>query len=299
MKEIAEYLCISKRSVYRYLNRFERNGDIKPNIYQHGPSKLLGELEQVILLRIITSNPGIYLSEVESKLFEKFGVHISLSTICRTLKYIGCTRQVIQRIALQRSDERRAKFMAEVSMYDPRMLLWIDESGCDRRNCLRKRAYSPRGITPRHHCLMMRGTRYSAIPIMSVEGIHDVSLFEGNVNGARFEHFLRNSLLPILQPFNYVNKHSVVIMDNASIHHIDSIVNLIETQVGARLLFLPPYSPDLNPLEEVFGQVKAIMKNNTSLFQVSTCPRALLTLAFNMVTIEDCTSYITHSGYLM
>ena len=129
---------------------------------------------------------------------------------------------------------------------------------------------------------------------MSVEGIHDVSLFEGNVNGIRFEHFLRNSLLPILQPFNYVNKHSVIILDNASIHHLDSIVDLIETQVGARLLFLPPYSPDLNPLEEVFGQVKAIMKSNTSLYQVSSCPRALLTLAFNMVTLKTAhhTSFI-------
>ena len=192
--DISKFLCISKRSVYRYLARFDKDGDVRPSIYQHGPSKLLGELEQLVLLRIITNNPGIYLSEVESKLFDKFGVHMSLSTICRTLKYMGCTRQVIQRIALQRSDDRRAKFMAEVSMYDPSMLLWIDESGCDRRNYLRNRAYSPIGMTPRDHCLMVRGTRYSAIPIMSVEGIHDVSLFEGNVNGVRFEHFLRNSL---------------------------------------------------------------------------------------------------------
>ena len=90
----------------------------------------------------------------------------------------------------------------------------------------------------------------------------------------------------ILQPFNGVHTHSVVIMDNASIHHVHGVTDLIENQAGARLLFLPPYSPDLNPIEEVFGQVKAIIKKNNALFQVTTVPRVLSTMAFGMVTKE-------------
>ena len=74
---------------------------------------------------------------------------------------MGCTRQVLQHVALQRSDELRARFMAQASVYDPSMLVWLDESGCDRRNSMRKRAYSIRGKTPRDHCLLARGT---AIP---------------------------------------------------------------------------------------------------------------------------------------
>jgi hypothetical protein len=62
-------------------------------------------------------------------------------------------------------------------------------------------------------------------------------------------------------------------------------------QAGARLLFLPPYSPDLNPLEEVFNQIKSIMKKNDALFQVCSAPRALLSMAFGMVTGDDCKSY--------
>ena len=61
--------------------------------------------------------------------------------------------------------------------------------------------------------------------------------------------------------------------------------------------FYPPYSPDLNPLEEVFSKVNGIMKANDSLFQASSLPRALLTIAFSMVTTQDCHSYIAHSGY--
>ena len=77
---------------------------------------------------------------------------------------------------------------------------------------------------------------------MSLEGIHDLYLAEGNVNGDRFETFVRNCLLPILQPFNWTNPHSVVILDNASIHHVEAISDIIVDQVGARLLILPPYS---------------------------------------------------------
>ena len=170
-------------------------------------------------------------------------------------------------------------------------------SGHDLRNCMRKRGYSVRGMTPQDHRLIVRGTHYSAIPVMSLEGIHDVYLAEGNVNGEKFERFVRSCLLPVIQPFNWTNPHSVVILDNASIHHVDTISELVEDQAGARLLFLPPYSPDLNPLEEVFSKVTGIMKANDSLFQAGSIPRALLPIAFTMVTTQDCYSYISHSVY--
>ena len=176
--QISHLLGLSPSSVYRYLTLFRQTGDVKPKSYRHGPPMLLGDMEQLFLLRVILSCPGIYLGEI---LFAKFGVSVDVTTICRTLKYMGCTRQVIQRISLQRSEEMRAKFMAEVSVYDPAMLLWIDESSCDQRNCNRKRGYSVRGMTPVDHRLLVRGTRYSAIPIMSLEGIHDLYLAEGKV----------------------------------------------------------------------------------------------------------------------
>ena len=81
-----------------------------------------------------------------------------------------------------------------------------------------------------------------------------------------------------------------MIMDNASIHHTEGVADLIENQAGARLVYLPPYSPDL--------KVKTIMKQNDSVFQVTSAPRALLALAFDMVTREDCIQYINHSEYL-
>ena len=151
------------------------------------------------------------------------------------------------------------------------------------------------------HRILARGVRYSAIPIMSLEGIHDVFITQGTVNGEKFVQFITEYLLPILMPFNYINPRSVVIMDNASIHHVDDVTDLIERQCGAKLCFLLPYSPDLMHAEGVFSQVKSIMKENQlfqELFQVCTAPRALITMAFGMVSVENCYGHISRCGYV-
>ena len=80
---------------------FEQTGDVQPRVQRHGPPMLLGYYEQLILLKILGENTGIYLSEIQKKLQLHFGVEVSAATICITLKFMGCTRQVIQYIALQ------------------------------------------------------------------------------------------------------------------------------------------------------------------------------------------------------
>ena len=150
-------------------------------------------------------------------------------------------------------------------------------------------------MTPRDQRLLIRGTHYSAIPAMSIDEIHDVYLFEGTVDGEKFAEFVHNCLRPFIQAFNWINPHSVIIMDNASIHHVEQVVDIIEDQIGACLLFLPPYSPDLNPAEKVFGQVRAILKQNDALIQA--CNQDEMRAFLTMVTREDCNSYIAHCGY--
>ena len=133
---------------------------------------------------------------------------------------------------------------------------------------------------------------------MSLEGVHDVHIMESSVNGIRFEEFVTETLLPILNPFNGTNTRSVVVMDNCAIHHVRPVVHQIETVAHAKLIFLPPYSPDLMPLEELFNQVKSIIKANDGLFQASTATRVLLAMAFGMVTTQDCVGYMQHCEYI-
>ena len=79
-------------------------------------------------------------------------------------------------VALQQAETVRARFMVQISVYDPLMLVWLDEIGCDRRHAIRKYGYSLRGTD---RFLLVRSTRYSVIPIMSLEGIYDVYITEG------------------------------------------------------------------------------------------------------------------------
>ncbi len=83
---------------------------------------------------------------------------------------------------------------------------------------------------------------------MSMDGVLDIYLVEGSVNGDVFMDFVRRTLLPLLMPFDGENERSVVVLDNASIHHVEPVVEAINS-VGALVKFLPPYSPDLMPLE--------------------------------------------------
>ena len=112
-----------------------------------------------------------------------------------------------------------------------------------------------------HKSFLSGGRETSAVGVTSAEGILECHIVSGNVNADSFEEFVERSLLPHLMPFNGINPHSIVVLDNCSIHHVDHIVNLIEG-LGVLVLFLPPYSPDMMPIEPAFSKVKSFLKAN-------------------------------------
>lgn len=109
---------------------------------------------------------------------------------------------------------------------------------------------------------------------------------------------MHEQLIPILSPFDGFSPRSVVILDNASIHHVDSVVNAI-LATGAIIKFLPAYSPDLNPIELAFAEVKHYLQVNSILFETSLSTNTILLMAFNNITKVNCQAYINHCGYIM
>ncbi len=103
-------------------------------------------------------------------------------------------------------------------------------------------------MPPQDLALRIGGKRYSSITVMSMDGVLDIYLVKGSVNGGVFMDFVRRTLLPLLMPFDGENERSVVVLDNASIHHVKPVVEAINS-VAALVKFLPPFSPDLMPLE--------------------------------------------------
>ena len=106
---------------------------------------------------------------------------------------------------------------------------------------------------------VVRGERISLTAFMSMAGVLDCHITHGTVNGDTFYDFVEKVLLLHLMPFNEENPHSVVTLDNCSIHHIDEVVDMIH-EVGALVHFLPPYSPDFDPIESLFSKLKIEVK---------------------------------------
>ena len=96
---------------------------------------------------------------------------------------------------------------------------------------------------------------------------------------------MERCLLAHLLPFNGINCNSVLLLDNASIHHTDRVAKLIQS-AGAIMHFIPPYSPDLNPIEECFSKVKAYLKEHDK--EHSVIIEEFVLQAFCKITVSDC-----------
>jgi len=114
------------------------------------------------------------------------------------------------------------------------------------------------------------------------------------VDGDVFYDFVCEDLLSKFMPFNGTNDNSVLIMDNCSIHHTSEVESALH-DVGIITHFLPPYSPDYNPIELAFSKVKYAIKSMESemlLVDIDT----IILAAFATITPSDCQAWITSCG---
>jgi putative transposase len=113
-------------------------------------------------------------------------------------------------------------------------------------------------------------------------------VFDGPINGECFLAYVEQNLLACLKPGD------IVIMDNLGSHKAQAIKTAIRS-VGARLLFLPPYSPDLNPIEQVFSKVKHTLRKAMGR-SVEAIEEAIANV-LPEITKQECQNYIVNAGY--
>ena len=89
----------------------------------------------------------------------------------------------------------------------------------------------------------------SVFALISINGLLDVKMEDETINDDSFYDFVQKYVLPHLMPFNGQNKHSVVVMDNCAIHHVEQKASMIQ-DIDTLVHYLPPYSPDLNPCSQ-------------------------------------------------
>ena len=138
----------------------------------------------------------------------------------------------------------------------------------------------------------------NAIAAIASSGILTVELTKDTVNGDSFFDFIRGTLIPHMRPFDGISPHSILIMDNCSVHHVNEVREVLQ-QAGILVLFLPPYSPDLNPLEEAFSYVKQYLRRHDELLQAISDPIDVIKKVFQSITVEHCNSWISHASYVL
>ena len=127
------------------------------------------------------------------------------------------TRKRVCQVALQRSDALRGAFMVHCSIFSRDKFVWVDETGADTWDHIRRYGYAIRGIRPVTHRFMKRGTRVNAIAGFSPDGPIALELTSGSVNEV---DFVRGTLIPVMMSFHGVNPRSILVMDNCTIHHV-------------------------------------------------------------------------------
>lgn len=169
--------------------------------------------------------------------------------MAQTFKYHAKKKTTLYK---ERNEEKRAEFKKQLEQIDPEKLVYIDEAGIDNR-LFREYGRAPRGQKIYAEIPGKKRERVSVIGGLMKGTFLAPFTFQGGCNADVFNAWLENVLLPNLP------KGTTIIMDNAAFHKSVKTRELIES-FGCYLLFLPTYSPDLNPIEHWWHKIKSILR---------------------------------------
>jgi hypothetical protein len=172
-----------------------------------------------------------------SFLRNEFEVEVSPSTITRLLKAVDQSRKAIGRVAEQQDPNLRDLYLYKLSDCRSYQMIFIDESGCDKRTGHRRYGWAKRGVRPRRRARYNREQRFQVLAAYTQEGIELSRVFPGSTTTAVFEDFIDQLLHHCGR---WPEPKSVLVMDNASFHLSDMIEQMC-AEAGVRLTFLAPY----------------------------------------------------------
>jgi transposase len=239
------------------------------------------------LVVLVTEQPDASLEELRDRL----GAPVHRATIGRALVRLGWTvkKKVFRAAEQDRPDVRRkrAAFRTRAQGIDPDRFLFLDEVGADTA-MTRRYGRAPRGAR-----------LYDAVPeacwrtttlIAGVRrsGVVAPLVLEGATDEAVFRTYVEQVLVPVLRPGD------IVVLDNLAAHRVGWVARRLR-QAGAGVWYLPPYSPEYNPIEKVWAKVKAWLRRakargTEALWQA-------IGDALAAVTPEDCSNCFAHCGY--
>lgn len=182
---------------------------------------------------------------------------------------------------------RRSRWKVHQGRIDPSRLVFIDETWV-KTNMAPLRGWGPRGQRLKAYAPFGHWKTLTFIAALRQDRIEAPWVIDGPINGEFFRLYVETVLAPTLAP------GEVVILDNLGSHKGKAARVAVRAR-GAHMLFLPPYSPDLNPIEQVFAKLKHLMRNAQARDVEATWRKTGQLL--ELFTPQECANYLANAGY--
>jgi transposase len=276
LRQIARRFLVSLSFVTRLLQLYRSTGSLEPRPHGGGNPAALGPEDLERLRESVRQQPDATLEELRQRL----GASCSLMTIARALRQLRLPRKkkVPRAQEQDRPDvqQRRREFCAELAGVDPRRLVFVDECGA---NTAMTRTYGRAPVGQRVYT--NTPGRWESIALtcgLRLSGVTAPLAFPGATATDLFESYVEDVLVPELR------RGDVVIWDNLKPHQSEDAAEAVEA-AGASVVPLPPWSPDLTPIEEMVSKVKNAMRSAAA--RTTEAVYAAYASALHDVTPED------------
>lgn len=242
------------------------------------------------LLYLVQADSQSTLYDLARGMEEFLGSTWSMQDVSRALHESGFVWKCVENKAAELDPFKMQLYreMWDRRGYTVNQPVFVDEVGTNSLVVNKRRGWVQVGERSTSRTICGRGKKYTMIAAMWKGGLVATSTFEGAADTETFLDYIASSVLPRMNPFP--EDASVLVMDNCAIHNKDRLRSLV-SQVGVHVVFLPPYCPIYNPIENLFGSYKTWLRSNRELVaQIN--PYDAINLSFDCVTPAMCEAWI-------
>lgn len=291
-RKLAKRFRVSLSFVEKLLKQLRQTGDIAPKPHGGGHPPKLNPQQLSLLKALVEADNDATLAELCDQFQQQTRIPMSRSTMGRVLQKLNLTRKKKSLHASERETPRiqqaRMDYWQTIREIEPENLVFIDEAGVNLA-MIRLYARSLRGQRAIGARPQQRGQNISMVDALTLSGpIAPFKMF-GAMDGLTFEAYLTQRVIPNLWP------GACVLLDNSRTHNSNEYIEAALEKVGARLIYLPPYSPDFSPIEPFWSKIK----NSLDAIGARTYQnlKKAIDLAYAQISLNDIRSWFTFCCY--
>jgi transposase len=287
--EVARTFGVSRSSVKRYVKMDNEFGSLAPS-KPPDPAPKIHKCARRLLEVDLEERPAATLAQRCAYLWEVTGVSVGISTLWRCLKRLGYSHKKRSVGAAERDECQRVAWKVLVAdQIEADRFVFVDEMGSNT-SLYPLCGWSTTGERARCSVPHNRGKNTTLVASMTIEGMGPSVAMEGSTDAVAFETYIERFLVPTLR------SGQLIVMDNLNAHKGERVRELVE-EAGCELLYLPTYSPDLNPIEEAFSKIAAILRKAEA--RIPELLIETLGMAILAITAQEARGFFEHAGYCL